>query len=87
MSKNDSSIIVHIRIKCKQKTHYDLLPIMYKNNSSIIVGIIKWKDGIKYKNVTIVHILTYILLCYKNKSSIIVGIIGWKDRLKYKCKQ
>ena len=64
--------------------HYDLHPIVLQNNSSIIVGRIRGKDGLKYKMQTIVHIMTYWLFCYNNNSSIIVDWIREKDGIKYK---
>ena len=42
---------------------YNLL--CYKDNSSSIVDWIRGKEGLNYKTYTIVHIMTYFLLCYK----------------------
>ena len=65
-------------------THYDLLSFVSQDNSSIIIDLIRGKDGLKYIMWKIVHNLTYCLLCYKNNGSIIVDWIRGKDGLKYK---
>ena len=65
-------------------THYDLLSFVSQDNSSIIIDLIRGKDGLKHIMWTIVHNLTYCLLCYKSNRSSIVYWIRRKDRLKYK---
>ena len=57
---------------------------MLQDNSSIINDLIRGKGELEYKMQTIVHIMTYWLLCYKNNSLIIIGWIRGKDGLKYK---
>ena len=46
-------------------THYDLLSIVLQNNSSIIIDWIGGKIEKKYIMWTIVHIMSYSLLCFK----------------------